>query len=304
MAKDKSLGSNPALSFHKQTKKDAINKAKNERLKSRDAQLLKRRPDQFQRQIDELRQLSKSGTLNAQDRKILESLERDLARVNKLRAQGKQGPVVVSERTQANEQKQERQRVRLPKYPERSIYYDAVFNPTGMPPPGMPYRERADLESGSDSDSSVTSSVARIPMPDGTPPPLSDNESETYAEEGTIQSDYDVHETKQKADKRHRRAPGRMGKAETDRETEAIQQETVSKTTYSSEPVLRDLKREAAQFVPKSLKKTVVQPIQPKQIDPLDPEILENETGQQDRFDTRQETQNKRQRLNLAPDVP
>ncbi|SCV74209.1 BQ2448_6641 [Microbotryum intermedium] len=28
------------------------------------------------------------------------------------------------------------------KHPERSIYYDPVFNPFGAPPPGMPYRER------------------------------------------------------------------------------------------------------------------------------------------------------------------
>ena len=30
----------------------------------------------------------------------------------------------------------------LPKHPERSIYYDAVMNPFGVPPPGMPYAER------------------------------------------------------------------------------------------------------------------------------------------------------------------
>lgn len=28
------------------------------------------------------------------------------------------------------------------KHPERSLYYDPVFNPFGAPPPGMPYRER------------------------------------------------------------------------------------------------------------------------------------------------------------------
>ncbi len=28
------------------------------------------------------------------------------------------------------------------KHPERSAYYDPVFNPFGAPPPGMPYRER------------------------------------------------------------------------------------------------------------------------------------------------------------------
>ena len=30
----------------------------------------------------------------------------------------------------------------LPLHPERSIYYDPVLNPFGVPPPGMPYIER------------------------------------------------------------------------------------------------------------------------------------------------------------------
>jgi hypothetical protein len=34
----------------------------------------------------------------------------------------------------------------MPIHPERSIYYDPVFNPYGMPPPGMPYVERRRFE--------------------------------------------------------------------------------------------------------------------------------------------------------------
>lgn len=30
----------------------------------------------------------------------------------------------------------------IPIHPERSIYYDPVMNPFGVPPPGMPYIER------------------------------------------------------------------------------------------------------------------------------------------------------------------
>ena len=33
----------------------------------------------------------------------------------------------------------------LPLHPERSIYYDAVMNPFGVAPPGMPYAERREL---------------------------------------------------------------------------------------------------------------------------------------------------------------
>jgi hypothetical protein len=28
--------------------------------------------------------------------------------------------------------------------PKKSVYYDAVYNPFGVPPPGMPYRERSE----------------------------------------------------------------------------------------------------------------------------------------------------------------
>lgn len=33
----------------------------------------------------------------------------------------------------------------LPRHPERSVYYDPVMNPYGMPPPGMPYAERGEF---------------------------------------------------------------------------------------------------------------------------------------------------------------
>lgn len=29
--------------------------------------------------------------------------------------------------------------------PTRSVYYDPIYNPYGVPPPGMPYRERSEL---------------------------------------------------------------------------------------------------------------------------------------------------------------
>lgn len=37
----------------------------------------------------------------------------------------------------------------LPRHPERSIFYDAVMNPFGVAPPGMPYMERGELDAGS-----------------------------------------------------------------------------------------------------------------------------------------------------------
>lgn len=126
MAKDKSLGSNPALAFHKKTKKDSINKSRIEKSRLRDSQLQKRRPDQVERQIDDLRQLAQSGKINAQDRRNLESLERDLARMNKLRAEGKTGPLVTSERTKRRDEKLEIRQAKIPKNPTRSYYYDPI----------------------------------------------------------------------------------------------------------------------------------------------------------------------------------
>ena len=31
--------------------------------------------------------------------------------------------------------------------PKRSVYYDPIYNPFGVPPPGMPYKERSEFNS-------------------------------------------------------------------------------------------------------------------------------------------------------------
>lgn len=64
----------------------------------------------------------------------------------------------------------ERGRLRNPK---RSVYYDPVYNPFGVPPPGMPYRERTAEEEESEEDESDDDIV----MPEG-PPPDSDEEGD------------------------------------------------------------------------------------------------------------------------------
>jgi len=64
----------------------------------------------------------------------------------------------------------------LPRHPERSIYYDPVMNPYGVPPPGMPYVERALRadEVDSDQDDKPADSDDDIVMPAGPPPGQSD----------------------------------------------------------------------------------------------------------------------------------
>lgn len=303
MPKDKERRSNPVQSFNKKLKKDTINKAKHEKAKLRDTQLQKRRPDQVQRQIDELRELERSGTISANDRRHLETLERDLARIEKLRAEGKLGPIVISERTKGLEEKQERQRTKRPKHPEKSYYYDALYNPTGVPPPGMPYRERDEGDKDEhDSDTSTTSSVARIPMPEGTPPPLSDDDSADESEQV-------VHSSGREWNGKGKKAPGRMASGDKQGDEGIPKVVAPSQTSYSSEPVLKDLRREAVQFVPKSLKRAVVaQPLAHKPIDPLDPEVEPEEWKTKrtsDPLDSPQQSnQITRKRLNAAPSVP
>lgn len=126
MAKDKSLGSNPALAFHKKVKKESINKSRAEKSKLRDEQLQKRKPYQVQRQIDELRQLAAASKINAHDRKLLETLERDMARISKLRTEGKSQPLITSERTKREDQRLEKSQNKIPKDPKRSYYYDPI----------------------------------------------------------------------------------------------------------------------------------------------------------------------------------
>lgn len=57
--------------------------------------------------------------------------------------------------------------------PKKSYYYDPVYNPYGVPPPGMPYRERTPtgMSDGEESsDNSEEGSDDDIVMPEGPPP--------------------------------------------------------------------------------------------------------------------------------------
>lgn len=323
MAKDKSLGSNPALEFHKKAKKAGINKSKAEKAKLRDSQLQKRRPDQVQRQIDELRQLAQAGKINSQDKKNLDALERDLARINKLRVEGKTGPVVTSERIKQREEKEERKRGKIPKDPTRSYYYDPVCrlhlsclrtitdiidNPYGVPPPGMPYREidKAAVES----DSSTSSSIRRIPLPPGTPPPLGNTINDRHAAKEDHQSPA---QSIQHPKSRRQQMPGRLAVA--DPQDEAVNVDTVEEvrrpvqTSYSAEPVMKDLQKEALAFVPKNLKRKAVALQKQRQIDPLDIEAIEEQelAQQASRESVTEAAQSQvkpvRKRINAAPNV-
>ncbi|KAG1784211.1 WW domain binding protein 11-domain-containing protein [Suillus placidus] len=201
MAKGKNL--NPADAFRKAQRKKELKKNKAERSKARDFALVKKDTRDLQDEIEKLEGVAEpSGAekyrlaeLKAEldkimakkeeyvqehpeQRKLVYRARRDKDEVNK------EEPVAEQKRNVFNKHG-------LPRHPERSIYYDAVMNPYGVPPPGMPYMERplrpdetaSDDEADGDDDvvmpegpppsgdkNDMVDSDDDIPMPEGPPP--------------------------------------------------------------------------------------------------------------------------------------
>lgn len=280
MVKEKSLGVNPALAHHRKAKKDNARKAKQERDKVRDERLVQKRPERLEARAAELRKAKADGTIDLRDARYLEALERDLKRIEQLRVKGKIAaapastcPVVTSDRTQparekakheGNRRRQDGRDRRLPRDPTKSIYYDPVFNPYGAAPPGMPYREHGDAErqearmkkqvterlepkTGVDEDAeeSDASSTAYIPFPTGTPPPVDESDSDSASDEDELEKT----EVPQKA----------LDQARDPEPSATVPSlppaRAAPKTTYGAEPQIRDLRKEAASFVPSTLKR-------------------------------------------------
>lgn len=163
-------------------------------------------------------------------------------------------------------------------------------NPYGVPPPGMEYRERDEQIEVDESDSSTSSSVARIPMPPGTPPPL---------KQADLEFDL-VMSTDRMTGRTDERQPPQM--ADTGHASDTVTP-AVSKIEYASAPVMRNLQQESAVFVPKGIKRKLhTAPTDNVPADPLDPEGNDNTTAQQNPLVTRRSIPQKR-RLNLAPDI-
>lgn len=106
--------------------------------------------------------LEKDDTISSTQKSELESLRAELARINnkkeeyvtehpehrrlvyrsnyKKTSEPEEKQVLVT-----NRQRNVFDKNGLPRHPERSIYYDPVMNPYGVPPPGMLYMERRKL---------------------------------------------------------------------------------------------------------------------------------------------------------------
>ncbi|CAE6414360.1 unnamed protein product, partial [Rhizoctonia solani] len=167
MAKGKS--SNPADSFRKAQRAKELKKEgmfytnKENRAKARETTTLKKDTSALETEIHELEDIGE-GKLSSTQKERLKELRAEVARIRKVkqdyvkahpeqshlvrglepRARRPEGATTPSTGSQATPA------VRtlfgkngLPLHPERSIYYDPVLNPYGMPPPGMPYAERA-----------------------------------------------------------------------------------------------------------------------------------------------------------------
>lgn len=107
---------------------------------------------------DEIEKLEASAELSAPDKSRLTNLKNELSTVMKkkdeyVKEHPEQRKLVYRPRKQERGEDQkdappvEQKRNLfnkhgLPRHPERSIYYDPVMNPYGVPPPGMPYIER------------------------------------------------------------------------------------------------------------------------------------------------------------------
>jgi mRNA biogenesis factor/WW domain binding protein 11 len=152
-----------AFCADKKDKKRALEKLKRERQSTKLQHLSHKNPASLEAKIKTLKQIEAKGRLPEADRVTLVALEKELRQVKRAKSQygdgGKQGPEIVSDRTKAvdaeraknkerDEKKTFREILKNKRDPKRSVYYDEVWNPYGVPPPGMPWREREDDDSG------------------------------------------------------------------------------------------------------------------------------------------------------------
>ncbi|TIB42372.1 hypothetical protein E3P86_00393 [Wallemia ichthyophaga] len=138
----------------------------------------------------------------------------------------------------------------FPLHPARSVYYDATYNPTGVPPPGMPYAEREE-ESGSGSESGSDD----IPMPTAPRPSGSQNEA---VDDSDSDLDSDLDDIPMPAGPPpnaaiHTHTQTATHPQPTTEITEDERRKAAEKATISSAPQMRDLQKESAMLLPAQL---------------------------------------------------
>ncbi|OCH87476.1 hypothetical protein OBBRIDRAFT_154919 [Obba rivulosa] len=197
---------NPADAFRKAQRKKELKKNKADRTKTRDFALVKKDTRELEVEIEKL---EAAGNPSPSEKTRLGELKAELEKINKkkeeyVKEHPEQRKLVYRARRQPNEREEKEEespanktrnlfnKHGLPRHPERSIYYDPVLNPYGVPPPGMPYVERPlrpdeaasdDEDEGDDvvmpagpppgaaEEDEGESDDDDIPMPEGPPPP-------------------------------------------------------------------------------------------------------------------------------------
>ncbi|KAG5647671.1 hypothetical protein DXG03_008394 [Asterophora parasitica] len=178
---------NPADSFRKAQRKKELKKACSHASKARDFALVKKDTWDLEDEIERLE--AAKAAKDPIDESKLADLKAELEKINRKKAEyveehPEQRRLVYRPRRKEGDAPAEEivlskrkifDKKGLPIHPERSVYYDAVMNPFGVPPPGMPYLERAPLpgEVWSDDESDDDDDIA---MPAGPPPPGRDDD--------------------------------------------------------------------------------------------------------------------------------
>ncbi|KAG9088373.1 hypothetical protein FRC06_002057 [Ceratobasidium sp. 370] len=157
MAKGKNL--NPADAHRKAQRAKELKKNKENRAKARETATLKKDTSGVEAEIQELENLGEAK-LDQKQVARLKELRAEVERVRKIKqdyvnahpeqahlVRGLHGPRRRQEPNSSGSGAPPAVRSifgknGLPIHPERSLYYDPVMNPHGMPPPGMPYAER------------------------------------------------------------------------------------------------------------------------------------------------------------------
>ncbi|CAO1619770.1 unnamed protein product [Sympodiomycopsis kandeliae] len=194
MGKRTKLSSNPVESARKANRAKELKKNKEARLKSKEFSLVKKDTRSLELDIRNCHDPSRKDELNKELSRIREAKDKYLLEHPEHRKFIYPHSNENSDRQQKQQQQQQQPRSNTqgslfgpdgkPYHPERSVYYDPVFNPWGNPPPGMPYAENpphlwASTSQVGEEDSDEDSDDDDIVMPTGPPPPTANDGKES-----------------------------------------------------------------------------------------------------------------------------
>ncbi|KAF8330788.1 WW domain binding protein 11-domain-containing protein [Cantharellus anzutake] len=193
---------NPVDAHRKAERKKELKKNKEQRVKNREISVVKKDTTGLESEIRHLEDSARKGELDKNGQEKLESLRKEVDSIRKTKTEyvaahpeheklvfpgrksAPSGPSKVSSRPHINDyNKHLFGSDGLPLNPEKSIYYDKLLNPTGMPPPGAVYMEHPPLQhevSAAPNEDQETDSDSEgdVPLPAG-PPPIHDSDDDS-----------------------------------------------------------------------------------------------------------------------------